>query len=62
MSPPKPNLFTLLILTSKAFEFQNYKIYLFIYLTKLQYAKLVYFRMIYKKNIDKLFINYKKTP
>ena len=37
-------------------------IYLFIYLTKLQYAKLVYFRMIYKKNIDKLFINYKKTP
>ena len=33
-----------------------------IYLTKLQYAKLVYFRMIYKKNIDKLFINYKKTP
>ena len=27
----------------------------------LQYAKLVYFRMIYKKNIDKLFINYKKT-
>ena len=37
-------------------------IYLFIYLTKLQYAKLVYFRMIYKKNIDKLFINYKKLP
>ena len=41
---------------------KNDIIYLFIYLTKLQYAKLVYFRMIYKKNIDKLFINYKKTP
>ena len=35
---------------------------LFIYLSNLQYAKLVYFRMIYKKNIDKLFINYKNLP